>query len=100
MSWKIIKHKAGSGQQELQVCVKVRELEYSNITYAESLIDEFKQKLKEVKRTNNFSADLMYKATPRNQKSIEIWKMTADGDFNYKMFTLEYAGETPNPFNF
>ncbi|AZI55698.1 hypothetical protein EIB75_10735 [Epilithonimonas vandammei] len=98
--WKITKHKAATGQQELQVCIKVRELEYSNITYAESLIDEFRTKLKEVKRTNNFSANLMYKATPRNPKSVEIWKLTADADFNYKMFTLDYIGESPNPFNF
>lgn len=98
--WKITKHKAATGQQELQVCIKVRELEYSNISYAESLIDEFRTKLKEIKRTNNFSADLIYKATPRNHQSLEIWKLTADGDYNYKMFTLDYIGESPNPFNF
>lgn len=55
---------------------------------SESWIDNFKSRLKEVKRTNCFSAENGYKATPRNNKSLEVWKLKANGDFNYKMFTV------------
>lgn len=98
--WKITKHKNANGQQELQVCIKVRELEFDGSENSTSLHYSFINRIKEIKRTNNFSADLMYGSIPPDEKTLEIWKLKADGDFNYKMFTLEYAGKNPNPFNF
>jgi hypothetical protein len=55
---------------------------------SESWISTFKDRLKLIKRTNNFSAEYAYKATPRNLTSLEVWKMKVNGDFNYKMFTV------------
>lgn len=100
MSWKITEHKRKSTQQELQVCIKIRELEESWSTESEGLISAFKSKLLEIKKTNSFEAQYGYVATPRNPKSVEIWKVKVNGDFDYKMFTLNYVGENPNPFNF
>ena len=98
--WKITKHKAQNNQQELQLTTKVKDLEHAFASDSEGLIYDFKNRLKEIKRTNCFSAENAYKMIPLNNKSVEIWKLKVDGDFNYKMFTLDYAGENPNPFNF
>ena len=88
MKWNIQRHKVGSSQQELQVAIKVREMAEYNATDAESWCDTFKDRLKEIKRTNCFSAENGYKATPRNHTSVEVWKLKANGDYNYKMFTI------------
>lgn len=88
MKWNIQRHKVGSSQQELQVAIKVREMAEYNATDSESWCDTFKERLKEIKKTNCFSAENGYKATPRNPNSLEVWKLKANGDFNYKMFTV------------
>lgn len=87
-NWKIQKHKVGYGQQELQVSIFVKEMQETWAHDAESWCNTFKDKLKEIKRTNCFSAEYSYTATPRNQTSLEVWKMKVNGDFNYKMFTV------------
>lgn len=93
MNWKLTENKPPKSQQEIKVKMLLKEMaEYSYATYAESFINHFDILIKDVPRTNSFSADLMYKVTQRNHKSVEIWKMTTNGDFNYKMFTLDYVG--------
>lgn len=87
-NWKLQRHKVGSSQQELQVSIKVSEMENYSTYDSESWCEEFKNRLKEIKRTNSFSAENGYKATPRNPKSLEVWKLKANGDFNYKMYTV------------
>ncbi len=86
--WTFKKHKVGTGQQELQVSILVQEMMETWASNSESWISTFKDKLKEIPRKNCFSAEYGYKATPRNQYSLEVWKMKANGDFNYLMFTV------------
>lgn len=96
MSWKVTEHKTSSQQQELNVKNLVKEMaEYSYATYAEQFINHFKDLIKDIPRKNNFSADLLYMVTQRNLKSVEVWKLNVQGDYKYKMFTLDYI-ETKN----
>lgn len=89
--WKITEHKSSQQQQELNVKILVKEMaEYSYATYAEQFETHFKDLIKQIPKTNCYSADLFYKATQRNLKSVEIWKMDIEGNFKYKMFTLDY----------
>ena len=89
--WKLTENKAPKGQQELRVKLLLLEMaEVSWITYAGQFEDSFKQRIQEIPRTNNYSAELMYKVTQRNLKSIEVWKLTVTGDYKHKMFTLDY----------
>ena len=88
MKWIIQKHKVGNNQQELKVSILVKEMDNNWAFDSQSFIESFKEKLKEIPRNNNFSAEFGYQATPRNLTSLEIWKMKVNGDFNYKMFTV------------
>ncbi|AYO58216.1 hypothetical protein CO230_08815 [Chryseobacterium sp. 6424] len=91
MPWKITEHKCLQQNQELKVKALVKEMaEYSYATYAESFENHFKSLIKEVPKTNTFSADHFYRVTQRNLKSVEIWKVDIEGEFKYKMFTLDY----------
>lgn len=93
MQWRLIENKTPRGQQEIKVKQLLREMaEYSYATYAEAFENHFKQLVKEIPRTNNFSADILFKVKQRNFKSVEVWKMTPEGDYKYKMFTLDYVG--------
>ena len=75
----------------MNVILLLKEMaEYSFASYAEQFINSFKERIVEIPRHNNFSADLLYKVTPRNHKSVELWKMTVEGDFKYKMLTLDF----------
>ena len=92
MPWKITEHKSPKGQQELKVLALLKEMvEYSYATYAEQFENHFKQLVKELPKTNNYSADLLYKITQVNTKRVEVWKMTVTGDPKYKMFTLDFV---------
>ena len=89
--WKITEHKIAKQQQELKVKALAKEMaEYSFATYAEQFINHFKALIKEIPKTNGYSADLLYKVTQRNLKSVEIWKMDVEGNYKYKMITLDY----------
>ena len=92
--WKITKHKVGNSANELKVSSLVRELsEIDWITTPGEFEREFNKGTSAMPKTNSFSADLMYKVTQRNEKSVEVWKMDVKGDFKYKMFTLIYSNE-------
>lgn len=101
MGWTIKEHKVKSNPMELQMIIKLKEIaRITSSSTAEPFIHEFKTELQTIKRTNIFSAEYAYKMTPRNPTSVEVWKMKVNGDFDYKMFTLDYDGKTYNPFNF
>lgn len=101
MGWIIKEHKRKSNQQEMQMIIRLKEIaKISLSSTAETFIDDFKRELQSIKRTNIFSAEHAYKMTPRNPTSVEVWKMKVNGDYDYKMFTLEYDGISYNPFNF
>ena len=88
MKWTILKNKVGNGQQEINVSILVQEMENSWAFDSQSWCNTFKEKLKDIKKTNCFSAEYGYHATQRNRTSLEVWKMKVNGDFNYKMFTV------------
>ncbi|MBD3748959.1 MAG: hypothetical protein IE931_05640 [Sphingobacteriales bacterium] len=93
MNWKITQNRELKSQQEIKVSQLLKEMaEYSYATYAEAFENHFNLLIKDIPKTNNYSADLLYKVTQRNLKSVEIWKMTVDGEFKHKMFTLDYVG--------
>lgn len=90
--WKLTEHKSPSGEQEIKVKILLKEMAAESYAWdAESFERKFILCLKELPRRNNFSADLMYKVTHRNTKSVEVWKLTASGDFKHKMWTLDYV---------
>ncbi|UOX35290.1 hypothetical protein LXD69_07165 [Flavobacterium sediminilitoris] len=84
MEWIIQQHKRGNRQQEIQVSILVKSLNNFYAYNAQSWIDHFHNRLKEIPRSNSFSAEYGYKATPRNENSLEVWKMKMNGDYNYK----------------
>lgn len=89
--WKITEGKSSSAQQEVKVKMIVREMaEGTYATYAEAFIEAFKDRLKEIPRTNVFSADHFYKCKEISLYSVEICKLDVKGDFKYRMFTLDY----------
>lgn len=88
MKWTIKRHKVGNTKQEVQVSILVGEMKEFWASDSESWCRTFKDRLKEIPRTNAFVAEFSYKATPRNQTSLEVWKMKANSDFNYLMFTV------------
>jgi hypothetical protein len=89
MSWKIEQHKRGNGTAEIEVSIIVKEMKDYQGSTVFAWIDNFTNRIKnEVKRTNTYSAEFSFKATPRNDTSLEVWKMKSNGDYNYKMFTI------------
>lgn len=91
--WKVTSHKEPKGQQDIQLKMLIKEMaEYTYATYAQQFETAFKSLIEtEIKPTNSFKPSLMYKVTPRNQKSVEVWKMTVQGDFKEKLYTLEFV---------
>lgn len=95
--WSLKEDKSPNGKQELQVKALLREMaEYSFATNAIEFESSFTQQIEKLPKTNSFSADLMFKVTQRNLKSVEVWKMTVTGEFKYKMFTLIFCNEAQN----
>lgn len=90
--WKLTTHKEPKHQQDIQLLMLLKEMaEYTYATYAQQFETAFKSLIEtEIKATNSFKPSLMYKVTPRNQKSVEVWKMTVQGDFKEKLYTLDY----------
>lgn len=89
--WKVTKNKIEIKPQEVAVLNLINEMaDYSNASNASEFENEFKRNIVNIKRHNNFSADLMYKITARNQYSVELWKLNAQGDFKYKMLQLDH----------
>lgn len=90
--WKLTEHRSPKAQQEQKVKILLLEMvEFTSVNYAESFIDRFHDRLKEIPRSNNFSPDLMFKATQRNFTSLEVWKLYPNGDFRTKLYTLDYV---------
>lgn len=92
--WNVVQDKKGNTTAELKVSIIVKEMAYSQCSTSEGWISNFIDRVKkEVPRTNTYSAEFSFKATPRNHHSLEVWKMKANGDYNYKMFTVTKINE-------
>lgn len=90
--WKIIEHKNPRHKQEIEVKSLLNEMSiYSYASYAEQFESHFKILVKDIPTSNGFTAENQYKVTPRNHKSVEVWKLTAAGDFKTKMWTLNFV---------
>jgi hypothetical protein len=88
MKWNIQRHKVGSNSQELQVSILVKEMQETWASNSEEWSNTFKSRLKEIPKKNAYPAEYGYQTTQRNLRSLEVWKMKVNGDFNYKMFTV------------
>ncbi len=88
MNWNIKKHRIGSGQQELQVSIVAQELSETYAWDAESWLSAFKDRISNIRRTNNFSAEYSCQGVIINPTTLEVWKSKANGDLNYKMLTV------------
>ena len=89
--WDLKTIKEPKGQQELKVSMELKQM--VQCTYATNSYEfesAFKELLSRQKRTNNFSAELMFRVKNLDIQTVEIWKMTADGDFKHKIFELKY----------
>lgn len=88
--WKITEHVTPKSGQDLMVTILIKELcQLDWISYSQSFQDAFNNRVKEITAKNNYTAENMYKITQRNETSVELWKMKANGDFNYKMYTIK-----------
>ena len=88
MKWDIQKHKVGNCKQEIHVSILIKEMQETWATDSETWCNTFKDKLKEIPKTNAYPAEYGYRATPRNHTSLEVWKMKTNGNFNYKIYTV------------
>lgn len=88
MKWNIQKHKVGNGQQEIKVSLIIQEMEETWASDSESWSSSFKDKLKEIPKTNAYPAEYGYRTKAISHTSLEVWKMKTNSDFNYKMFTV------------
>jgi hypothetical protein len=86
--WKFTQHKTLRGQQDLRVCVIVRELGECFTTDPESLKAEFEQRVKQIPRTNSFDAHLVWKVVT-TETEAQFWKTSAGGELKDKYFTLK-----------
>lgn len=90
MGWTIERHRVGSGQQELQVSIIVREMIDTWSTDSGGWCGDFTKKISEIPRKNCYSAEYGYRAVPKDLHTVEVWKMKVNGDLNYKMYTVTY----------
>lgn len=87
-NWNLKKHKIGNTSADSHVSLIVKDMDFVQANSSEEWINIFQRRLLEIKKTNSFNPEFGYKATPRNQYSLEVWKMKANGDFNFLMFTV------------
>ena len=69
---------------------------YTYATNAMQFEDAFKSAIEKIPRTNNYSANLMYKVKQTSLYSVEVWKLTVTGDFKTKMWTLDFIHTNAN----
>jgi len=94
MAWSIVQHKVPHSYQEVIVSILVKDMKDYQGSLAETWINEFKFRLKQIKKTNIFSADAIYNAKPIDMVSLEVFKTKPDGSFAYKMFTVKKIKES------
>ncbi|WP_091398081.1 hypothetical protein [Flavobacterium noncentrifugens] len=93
MKWNAEPHRRGNGQQEIQVSILVKEMQVTFASDSETWINQFKDRLRAIPRKNCFSAEFGYTASAIDLRTLEVWKVKANGDNNYKMFTVTLIGK-------
>ncbi len=88
--WKLTILNEPKTATDLRIISILKEMKDSYSWDSESLKEHFKLLVKEISRSNNFSADLMYKVTPINNKSVDVWKLDVKGNYKRKMVKMDY----------
>lgn len=93
MSWKLTVIKEPDGRLDLLVQAMIKEIiEYSEwATYSEQFIDLFTRNLRDLKTNNAYMPCHLYKATPRNLHSLEVWQTKPNGDFVEKLWQIDFV---------
>lgn len=90
--WKLTKTENITESQDLKFkSLLIIMAKSSNATYSGEFENHFQEFMKGMSK--NFTDKLLYEVTPRNRESVEVWKIDEFGEFNYKMFTLDYIEE-------
>lgn len=93
--WELKKEKTLSSKYDLELFVLVKEMAYDTYaTYADEFENHFKVLLKELKPSNQFVPEAMYKVTARNLYSVEIWKLYPNGEFKEKLIQADLVKES------
>lgn len=90
MLWKVTTKQTKS-TLDLKVsamCKEIAELTYA--TTAQEFETAFNSQVKLITSGTHVKAEYAYKVTLRNTYSLEVWKLTIKGDFNYKMLEITY----------
>lgn len=94
--WKLAKHKSPTGDYELHLQALIVVMSNCSLTTnSESFENEFQRMLKHL-ASANFTDENNYKifkVTPRNDKSVEIWRMSIEGDYQDKLYTLTFEAD-------
>ncbi|MFC4262450.1 hypothetical protein ACFOWM_06160 [Ferruginibacter yonginensis] len=89
--WKVTEHKLSRQAQELKVSMLVKQMAQNTYaTYADAFIEQFKSRINDIPRSNNYSANLLYECKWVNHYAVEVNKLDVEGNFKYKMFTVEF----------
>ena len=92
--WKVTVVKQPRSSIELKVSIVVNQTAKIDwIRLSTYWIERFEAELDALKTGNAFKASHSFKATPRNLFSLEVWKMTADGEFKHKMWRVDLVRE-------
>lgn len=86
----LTQHKRGNSAQDIQVSYIVNGLiKYYAISDFETFKDKFKTQVEKIPATNAYKASFFYKVIETNNpETVEVWKMKANSEPNYKMFTI------------
>jgi hypothetical protein len=92
MRWEVTQNKRGNGTAEINCAIIAKDMAWSRANNAKEFESEFTKRVaSEIPKTNSYDPTFSFKVKVIDQNALEIWKMKADGDENYKMFTIKKA---------
>lgn len=92
--WKLTKEKSLSNKIDIELWSLLKYMAHDTYaTYAGEFDSHFKQLLNDIKPSNKFTPELMYRVTPRNLHSVEIWKLYPNGEFKEKLGQADFVKE-------
>lgn len=83
-------HKRGNSSQEIQVSIIVHDLvKFVQVADLQTFREKFKVELEKIEQKNFAKASFFYKIIETEDANVlEVWKMKANCERNYKMFTI------------
>ena len=92
--WKVTVVKQPRSSIELKVSIVVNQTAKIDwIRCSTDWIERFDAELEVLKTGNAFKASHSFKATPRNESSLEVWKINGNGEFKHKMWQVDFVKE-------